>query len=298
METQLTTHVGVLGLGKMGLPMARHLLKGGYAVHGYDVSPERTAAAADAGITVEPTPADLARHVAATFVVVGFDDEVLGACLGDGGLHEGASEGDVVFLCSTIAPDTSLQVGEALGTQGVRVADATLCRAEHAAVDGTLLVMGGGEPEVFAEWDEALRTFATDVSLLGGLGAGQVGKMINNLLLWVNVAANQEALRLGKRLGVSQEALVPALMLSSGANWALGTWHKARPMPWAEKDLAICLEYADRVGLSVPVSGTTREAMKRLKQVKAVTTDDGVKASMQVVVDAWESGAGDLTYPA
>lgn len=294
----MTTHVGVLGLGKMGLPMAQHLLKAGYAVHGYDVSAERTTAAAEAGITVEPTPAELARHVSATLVVVGFDDEVRAACLGAGGLHEGASAGDVVFLCSTIAPDTSLEVGAGLAGQGVRVADATLCRAEHAAIDGTLLVMGGGDADIFAEWDDALRTFATDVSLLGGLGAGQVGKMINNLLLWVNVTANQEALRLGMRLGVSQEALIPALMLSSGANWALGTWHKARPMPWAEKDLAICLEYADRVGLSVPVSGITREAMKRLKQVKAVTTDDGVKASMQVVVDVWESAGGDPAYPA
>ncbi|TDC47548.1 NAD(P)-dependent oxidoreductase [Jiangella ureilytica] len=288
----MATHVGVLGLGKMGLPMARHLLDAGYAVHGFDVRPESVEAAAAHGVTVEKAPADVARNVSATFVVVGFDDEVLGACLGPGGVHEGAAAGDVVFLCSTIAPDTSIQVGAALAAQGVKVADATLCRAEHAAVDGTLLVLCGGEPEVFTDWDAALRSFATDVRLLGALGAGQVGKMLNNLLLWINVVANAEALRLGKRLGVSQEELIPALMLGSGANWALGTWHKPRPMPWAEKDLMICMDYADRVGLPAPLSGLTREAMKKLKQDKAVTTENGAEASMQAMVDAWEPTLG------
>lgn len=283
-------HVGVLGLGKMGLPMATHLRDAGYVVHGFDVRPEAAAAAGRQGILVAATPAEVARRAAATFVVVGFDDEVVEVCLGADGIRDGASAGDVVFLCSTIAPDTSTRVGRGLSDREVRVADATLCRAEHAAVDGTLLVLGGGDPDVFEEWDGALRTFATDVCLLGDLGAGQVGKMLNNLLLWINVAANAEALRLGRRLGVEQDALIPALMLGSGANWALGTWHKARPMPWAEKDLAICLEYADRVGLPAPLSGLTREVMKRLKQDKAAVSADGVAASMKLAVDVWEAG--------
>lgn len=283
-------HVGVVGLGKMGLPMANHLRDAGFVVHGFDPRPGAAAAAERHGIVVAAAPAEVAGRAAATFVVVGFDDEVVEVCLGAGGIHEGASPGDVVFLCSTIAPDTSTRVGRDLSGRGVRVADATLCRAEHAAVDATLLVLGGGDPEVFEEWDGALRTFATDVCLLGDLGAGQVGKMLNNLLLWINVAANAEALRLGERLGVAQDALIPALMLGSGANWALGTWHKARPMPWAEKDLAICLEYADRVGLSAPLSGLTREVMKRLKQDKASMSEDGATASMRLAIEAWEAG--------
>lgn len=284
----METPVGIIGLGKMGLPMARHLVEAGYEVHGYDVRRESVEAARDVGIKPADAPADVARRASATFVVVGFDSEVESVCLGSGGLLEGASPGDAVFLCSTIAPDTSIRVGEALGEQRVSVADATLCRAEHAAVDGTLLVLGGGEVDVFAKWDGALRTFSTDICLLGDLGAGQIGKMLNNLLLWINVSANQEALRLGKRLGIAQEALIPALMLGSGANWALGTWDKARPMPWAEKDLAICMEYADRVALPAPLSGVTREVMKQLKRDKARTGGDGTRASMQAIVDAWE----------
>lgn len=286
----MTTSVGLLGLGKMGMPMARHLSDAGYEVVGYDVVPEATDAAARHGIAVARTPAEVARNVSATFVVVGSDDEVELACLGPEGLRAGAAAGDAVFICSTVAPDTSVRVGAAMAEHGVDVLDATLCRAEHAAVDGTLLVLGGGDPEVFARWESALRCFATDVCLLGDLGAGQVGKMLNNLLLWINVVGNQEALRLGERLGLRQESLVPALMLGSGANWALGTWHKSRPMPWAEKDLAICLDYADRVALPAPLSAVTREVMKQLKAQKAATGPDGVHASMQSIVDAWEHG--------
>lgn len=287
--------VGLLGLGKMGMPMARHLLAAGYDVYGYDVRSEVVDAAIGHGIRMAECPADVARNAAATFVVVGFDEEVEAACLGPRGLIEGAPPGAVVFLCSTIAPDTSQKIGDRMSKGGVHVLDATLCRAEHAAVDGTLLVLGGGDERVFAEWDAALHAFASDVCHLGELGAGQIGKMLNNLLLWINVSGNQEALRLGERLGIQQEKLIPALMLGSGANWALGTWHKSRPMPWAEKDLSICLDYADRVGLPVPLSGVTREVMKQLKQDKAAVSDTGTQASMQETVRAWENGSSGVT---
>ena len=280
--------VGVVGLGKMGLPMARHLREAGYDVFGYDVAPDTVEAARAAGIEPCATPADVAHQTAATFLVVGFDDEVKAACLGADGLGQGAQEGHAIFVCSTVAPQTVLDVAAGLRDRGVAVLDATLCRAEHAAVDGTLLVLGGGDRDLFERWQPAMETFATDVCHLGDLGAGQVGKMLNNLLLWINVVGNYEALRLGKRLGLDQDALIPALLLGSGANWALGTWHKSRPMPWAEKDLAICLDYADREGLPAPLSGVTREAMKLLKQGKASMTPDGVRSSMQEFVDRLE----------
>jgi 3-hydroxyisobutyrate dehydrogenase len=149
--------------------------------------------------------------------------------------------------------------------------DATLCRSEHAAVAGELLVLLGGDAGTFEPWVTAFATFASDVVLIGPLGSGQVAKTLNNALLWATVVANTEVLRLGMRHGIDQETLRAALLLSSGSNWALETWTRGRPMPWAEKDMEIALELAAEVGLDVPFSAETREAVSALKREKAHT---------------------------
>jgi 3-hydroxyisobutyrate dehydrogenase-like beta-hydroxyacid dehydrogenase len=149
--------------------------------------------------------------------------------------------------------------------KGVGVIDVPLCRGEPAAEAGKLLVLVGGEEGVFARCRPALAAFGDDVIHVGGLGAGQIGKMINNLLLWACVSANAEGLKLAEALGVDPEKLRQALVLSSGNNWALETWLQPRPMPWAEKDMAIVMEHADQARLSLPLCGVTREVIKGLK---------------------------------
>ena len=282
--------VGVIGLGRMGLPIARRLVEAGAHVTGFDIDPGSRRAADALGVELSDGAGQLAATTDATFVIVGFDDELRQVCLDPGGILESAAEGHVVFVCSTVKPNTVVELGDMLDVRGINLLDATLCRAEHAAHDGNLLVLCGGDEETFQRWEPAMRCFASDVLLLGGRGAGQIGKMLNNLLLWIAVVGNYEALRLGRRLGLGQETLIPALQLGSGANWALGTWDKARPMPWAEDDLDICLDYAERHGMAAPLASLVRRQIEDLKHTKATTLPDGVGSSMQAFLDALDDG--------
>lgn len=273
---QVNTSVGVIGLGKMGLPMARHLVQHGHRVVATDGRAEQREQADALGVMTVGSSREVAAATDITFIVVGFDNEVLAVALDpENGILAGAVPGHIIAISSTVLPSTSREVGEKAAARSVRTVDATLCLGEPSAEAGDLLVMGGGDPIVFDEIRPTLSAFATDVYLLGDLGAGQTGKMINNYLLWCSVVANYEALRLGARMGVDVDELRKALLLSSGNNWALETWERSRPMPWAEKDMGIVMTYADEVKLPLPLAGLTREAIKAIKIEKNVWAEGG-----------------------
>jgi 3-hydroxyisobutyrate dehydrogenase-like beta-hydroxyacid dehydrogenase len=271
--------VAVIGLGKMGFPMARNLAAAGYRVVAFDIAPERAAALAEHGVEAAASPAEAAERTAVALVVVGFDREVQAVVSGDDGLLSTAPEDYVIAICSTVEPRTSTEAAELAKTRGAHVIDATLCRGEPSAEDGSLLVMCGGEDERLDFVQPVLEVVGSDVHRLGGVGAGQVGKMLNNYLLWNSVVANNEAMRLGARLGVDLEPLRQSLMQSSGNNWALETWLRSRPMPWAEKDMRIVMQYADEAALPLPIAGLVRETIKGIKLVKNAWTDGGGSTS-------------------
>jgi 3-hydroxyisobutyrate dehydrogenase-like beta-hydroxyacid dehydrogenase len=274
--------VAVIGLGKMGLPMARNLRTAGYRVVGFDVSEGQLAKAAELGVETARTPAEAAARTATALVVVGFDNEASAVVSApETGLLAGSGPGYIVAMCSTVESSTSLALAELCEKAGAVLVDATLCLGEPAAEDASMLIMCGGPDEALDRVDPVLATVGKDIYRLGGVGAGQVGKMLNNYLLWNSVVANYEALRLGGRLGLDLEALRQSLMLSSGNNWALETWLRARPMPWAEKDMRILMQHADDASLPMPNAGLVREEIKAIKVVKnAWTEGGGSKSSM------------------
>jgi 3-hydroxyisobutyrate dehydrogenase-like beta-hydroxyacid dehydrogenase len=280
--------VAVIGLGKMGMPMARNLRTAGYHVVGFDVSAEQVAKAAELGIETAESPADAARRTVLALVVVGFDDQAMQVVSDpDTGLLAGARAGFVIAMCSTVESTTSTTLAAVAEKVGVVLIDATLCLGEPAAEDASMLIMCGGADAVLDRIDPVLRTVGKDIYRLGDVGAGQVGKMLNNYLLWNSVVANHEALRLGGRLGLDLEALRQSLMLSSGNNWALETWLRSRPMPWAEKDMRILLQHADDAALPMPNAGLVREEIKAIKVVKnAWTEGGGSKSSMDAFTRA------------
>lgn len=259
--------IGMIGLGKMGLPMSRHLIARGFAVAGYDLSAERCAMAADLGVTLCADPRAVAERSDLVIVVVGFDAEVFAVLQGPQGVYAGLAAGGIVAISSTVLPETMTRIAAEVAAldRGIGVIDIPTCRSERAAEKGTLLVLGGGDAVLFDRCRPAFETFATDIDLLGGIGAGQVGKLINNLLLWACISANYEGLKLGEALGVDPEKLRLALLKSSGQNWALETWLEPRPMPWAEKDMTIVAREADRVRVSLPLCGVVKEVVKGIK---------------------------------
>ncbi|MCC6887033.1 MAG: NAD(P)-dependent oxidoreductase [Hyphomicrobiales bacterium] len=258
--------VGLIGLGKMGLPIAKHLLRRGFAVAGFDIDAAAMESAAEAGVSTALSPQAVAAASELVIVVVGFDQEVEAAMFGERGVLSGASDGCVIAIASTIAPHTMHRIAARLpAVPKVTLIDIPLCRGEGPAQEGTLLIMGGGERAVFDACRPVFAAFATSIHHLGALGAGQVGKMVNNLILWACICANEEGFKLAARLGVERETLRAALLDSSAGNWSLSTRPEERPMPWAEKDMTIVLKEADKARLSLPLCAAVKEAVKTVK---------------------------------
>lgn len=279
--------VAVIGLGKMGLPMARNLRTRGFRVTGFDVSPGSCARAEALGIDVVASPAEAASRTRLAIVVVGFDAQVVDVVQGEGGLLAGCSGGEVVAVCSSVEPRTVVDVARAAEARGVHVVDTPVARGEPAAEDASLLVLCGGDPDVLDRVRPALSAIGSDLYRLGDVGAGQVGKMLNNFLLWSAVVADHEAMRLGARLGLDLDALRECLVLSSGNNWALETWTRSRPMPWAEEDMRALLGYADQVGLPMPAARAVRDEITRIKVEKAAWAEGGgARSSMDAFTRA------------
>src|SRR6267378_1022498 len=168
--------VGILGLGKMGGPIAGHLLARGFKVIGYD-------------------PVAGARDL--VIVLVGFDSEVEEVIFGRDGVLEGAKPGLVVALGSTVAPRYSKRLAARLAEKSLVLLDIPLARGEAAATAGKLLIYGAGDAGAFELCRPVFGAFASDIFHLGPAGAGQVAKMVNNLILWACIAVNDEGLRLG-----------------------------------------------------------------------------------------------------
>jgi 3-hydroxyisobutyrate dehydrogenase-like beta-hydroxyacid dehydrogenase len=240
--------VGILGLGKMGAPIARHLLAKGFNVLGFDPVDAARAAAARLGVAVAASPAEVETVVFST-----------------DGIVEAARKGLVVALGSTVAPRYAGKLAERLRALGIVLLDIPLARGEAAANAGKLLIYGAGDKQSFEACRPAFGAFASDIFHLGPAGAGQVGKMVNNLILWACIVANDEGLRLGEALGVDPERLKEALHHGSAQNWAMDHAAERSGMPWAEKDMSIVLHEADLARLALPLAGTVKETIKGIK---------------------------------
>jgi 3-hydroxyisobutyrate dehydrogenase-like beta-hydroxyacid dehydrogenase len=198
-------------------------------------------------------------------VVVGFDSEAEAVVLGPDGIFSAARPSLIVGIASTVAPRTMHKIAAKLAGSGIVLLDMPLTRGEPAAEAGQMLTMVGGDVAAFEACKPALATFANSIYHVGELGAGQVGKMVNNLILWACISANHEGLGLAKKLGVDPERLRNALVDSSASNWALQTRIEENPMPWAEKDMRIVLSEADRLRMSLPLCGVVTEVVKSVK---------------------------------
>jgi 3-hydroxyisobutyrate dehydrogenase-like beta-hydroxyacid dehydrogenase len=257
--------VGIVGLGKMGRAMITHLCKAGHDVAGCDPMESARAEARSRGAVVMNTAAEVSAASDIVFIVVGFDAEVERVVFDADGLLAGAKPGLTIAIGSTIAPSYAFGLEKRLAGRGLILLDTPSTRGEKALEAGEILILGGGDETVFEQWTPIMRTFASDIRYLGPFGAGQVAKMVNNMILWACMSANDEGLRLAESLGVDPEKLREALHLSSAQNWSMSTRAEDRPMPWAEKDMTIALREADLARLSLPLAGCVKEVIKGYK---------------------------------
>jgi len=259
--------VGVVGTGRMGLAIVKHLIKHGHSVIGQDIDAKALDAAKAAGAQTVKTPAEVGKASRFVIVAVGYDDEATAVMLNKGGLLETMGAGSVISVSSTCTPDHVKMLAERAREKGVDVLDAPICRGQMAADTGTMLTLCGGTADVFKRAEPILRTFSSDIKHLGDVGAGQFGKALNNFLLWVNGVALIEAGRLSEANGMDLVKLRDALLISSGASDALKNWENVS-FTWALKDMQIVIKMADKAGLSLPIAGAIKELVKEGRRIK------------------------------
>ena len=260
--------IGVIGAGRMGLAMVKHLIKAGYAVSVVDINAENVASAVALGATKEMSPFSLGQKSDFVILGVGYDEEVNDVVLGSNGLLEALKPGAIIAVSSTVAPDTVKALNVKANLKGVAILDAPICRGRWFADEGKLLALFGGDAEIVARGRNVYSTFCSDIAHLGEVGHGQVGKAVNNLLLWVNSIGLIEAGRIAESSGIDLVVLRDALMMSSAKSQALEDWDQTS-FTWALKDMQIVSKMTDLAGLSLPITGAIKELVKEGRRIKA-----------------------------
>lgn len=271
--------LGFIGLGVMGEPMCRHLAgKSGRLVLAYDLAPEPLHRLRASGVEPAPDTATLAARADTIFVAFPGGPQLEQVCQGKDGLLACARPGQTIVDLGTSPVALTRSLAELFVARGVRYADAPVARTRQAAEAGALSVMVGADDATFAAIRPLLGCFAAEITHCGAVGAGQVVKILNNMVLFQTVVALSEALAVARRSGVDGEVLFDTLAKGSADSFALRN-HGMRAMLPAEfperafaaeyalKDLGYALDLAAAGGLRLAgaeVAGTLlREAIAR-----------------------------------
>jgi 3-hydroxyisobutyrate dehydrogenase len=278
--------VGFIGLGVMGEPICRNLVKkSGARVIAFDLSAEPLARLRDDGADTAGSVADGVKQSDLVFLCLPSAKHVRAVFEGDG-ILKNIREGQVVVDLGTSSVKQTRDFAKQLQASGAVWADAPIARTRQAAQDGTLSVMVGATPELFAAIEPLIRCFATDVTNCGDVGAGQVTKILNNMVLFETVNALAEAVTVAKRNGVDPALLLDTLSKGSADSFALRNHGMKAIVPgnfperafsteYALKDLSYALELADDAGIKIR----------------------GAELIGQVLQEAIDAGSGDSYFP-
>lgn len=266
--------IGFIGLGIMGRPMAKNLLKAGHELVVFDFNKEAVADLVSAGAASAETGKDLASQCSVVITMLPNSPHVRAAVLGENGVAEGAKPGTVVIDMSSIDPTESRAIGAELEKLGIDMLDAPVSGGEPKAIDGTLSVMAGGKKELFDKYYDMLMVMAGSVVYVGELGAGNVAKLANQIVVAVNIAAVSEALTFAKKAGTDPELVYQAIrgglagstVMDAKAPMMLNRNFKPGfRIELHIKDLNNALNAAHNVSSPVPLTGQLMEIMQGLK---------------------------------
>ena len=250
--------LGFIGLGVMGAGMcANAIRKHGAPVHVFDLNPDALAAQVANGGKAAASVAGVAAAASVIFLSLPGGKQVDAVC---SEIATKAPAGTIVVDLSTTSVAEARAVAGKLAEKGIRFADAPVARTRQAAIDGTLSIMVGAPDDLFAQVQPLLSYMGSDVTHCGDVGCGQVVKLINNCLLFEQVAAIAEMMVVAERAGVTPERLIEAVGLGSGNSFALQNHakkamaprdfpEKAFPSPYVLKDLGYAIELAEQMGV-------------------------------------------------
>lgn len=252
--------IGFIGTGVMGGRMCRNLAKKiGVPVTAFDTVTANVAALADAGVTPSASVAELVQSVDLVIMCLPGEPQVRAVCLGDDGVVANARAGQTIVDMSTATTGIAREVAARLAEKSVDFADAPVARGVSSAEDGTLSIMVGGEDAVYNKIKPALDCMGTDITHCGGVGNGQVVKLMNNMIVFMNTAALAEALAIGRRAGVDGDLLFESLSHGSADSFVLrkhGSYmvkgefpDDLFPVTYSQKDLSYALELARETGV-------------------------------------------------
>jgi len=266
--------IGMIGLGIMGRPMAKNLIKAGLPVIVHSRSQGPVDELVGAGAKRGSSPKDVAAQAEVLITMLPNSPEVEEVALGMDGIIEGARKGLLFLDMSTISPLVSQKVGKALTAKGVRMLDAPVSGGEKGAIDATLSIMVGGE---MADFDAALPIFQTlgkTITHLGPLGAGGFTKLANQIIVAVNLTALGEALTLAKKAGLDRELTLKALggglagskcLEQKTPNYVTGTYKPGFKIDLHFKDLGLIMESGRALGVPLPCTAIVQELFNALR---------------------------------
>jgi 2-hydroxy-3-oxopropionate reductase len=266
--------IGFIGLGIMGKPMSKNLLKAGYEVIALDIHKKDLDEVVAAGAKAADSPKAVAEQVPIVITMLPNSPQVKEVVLGERGVIEGAKAGSVLVDMSSIAPLVSRQIGEQLAAQGVEMLDAPVSGGQPKAIDGTLSVMVGGKKEIFDRCYEVMKAMAGSVVLTGDIGAGNITKLANQIIVAINIAAMSEALVLASKAGVEPELVYQAIRGGLAGSTVLDAKaplvmdRKFNPgfrINLHIKDLANVLETSHELGVPLPLTAAVMEMLLTLK---------------------------------
>ena len=203
--------IGFIGLGIMGKPMAKNLIKAGHTLTVFNRSRPAVDELVACGAVGADKASDVAKGAEVVMTMLPNSPHVKSVMLTDGKVADAMEKGAVFIDMSSINSIASKEIASALAEKGIDMLDAPVSGGEPKAIDGTLSFMVGGKPEVFAKFEPVLKAMGSSVVLCGSVGAGNVTKLCNQAIVAINIAAVSEALMLGKKAGVDPEAIYQAI---------------------------------------------------------------------------------------
>lgn len=265
--------IGFIGLGIMGKPMAKNLIKAGHELVVFDVIKENVEEVVAAGAKAAASSKEVAQVCKLIITMLPNSPHVKSVIMGESGLLEGASQGTIIVDMSSIAPIASQEIEKACTAKGVKMIDAPVSGGEPKAIDGTLSIMVGGDKAVFDEVYEVLMVMGASAVHCGNIGAGNTTKLANQIIVALNIAAVSEAFMLSTKAGVDPvkvfEAIKGGLAGSTVMNAKLpmiteGNFKPGFKIDLHIKDLNNALETGHSVGAPLPLTAAVMEMLQIL----------------------------------
>jgi len=267
-------NIGFIGLGIMGKPMAKNLLKADYALSVYDVNSEAVEELKKAGATACNSVAEVAKSSKIIITMLPDSPQVEEVLLGEKGVISHAQPGSLVVDMSSIAPDSAIHVAKALKENKIRMIDAPVSGGEPKAIEGTLAIMVGGEQKDFDEVMPIFDVLGSSALLVGDIGSGNVCKLINQMIVGINIAALAEGLYLAEKAGTDPEKVFNAIkgglagstvMNAKAPMMIEGNYTPGFKIDLHIKDITNALATAQSNTMPVPLTAMLMQIMQTVK---------------------------------